>query len=204
MSAHNRWLLRIGVLTDLVEQSRTKLGRTALMKLAYFLQTIKGVPLGYNFRVYTYGPFDEDVLNDIGQAEMMQAITSTMIPFNNASGYGYEFSSGPAANQVGTLVAERIKPYRNEIDWVIEKFGSRIASDLELLSTIVYAARDRLDRTFPISFDELSKQVRDIKPRFSAEFVKESIQLLAEMGLLTSQESHSTKPSNSSSALASQ
>ena len=103
MSAHNRWLLRIGVLTDLVEQSRTKLGRTALMKLAYFLQTIKGVPLGYNFRVYTYGPFDEDVLNDIGQAEMMQAITSTMIPFNNASGYGYEFSSGPAANQVRTF-----------------------------------------------------------------------------------------------------
>jgi uncharacterized protein len=197
MSAHNRWLLRIGVLTDLVERSRTRMGRTALMKLAYFLQTVKGVPLGYNFRVYTYGPFDEDVLNDIGQAESMQAITSTMIPFNNASGYGYEFSPGPAADQVRMLVTERIQPYKDEIDWVIEKFGSRIASELELLSTIVYAARDRLDRTLPISFDELSKQVREIKPRFSPESVNESIQLLADMGLLTSQESHSTTPSNS-------
>ncbi len=187
MSAHNRWLLRIGVLTDLVERSRTRMGRTALMKLAYFLQTVKGVPLGYNFRVYTYGPFDEDVLNDIGQAESMQAITSTMIPFNNASGYGYEFSPGPAADQVRMLVAERIQPYKDEIDWVIEEFGSRIASELELLSTIVYAARDRLDRALPISFDELSKQVREIKPRFSPESVKESIQLLADMGLLTSQ-----------------
>jgi uncharacterized protein len=204
MSAHNRWLLRIGVLTDLVERSRTRLGRTALMKLAYFLQTVKGVPLGYNFRVYTYGPFDEDVLNDIGQAESMQAITSAMIPFNNASGYGYEFSSGPAAVQVRTLVAERINPYKDDIEWVIEKFGSRIASDLELLSTIVYAARDRLDRTVAISFDELAKQVQDIKPRFSIESVRERIQLLADMGLLSSDKGHSTSPSNSSSVLSSQ
>lgn len=201
MSAHYRWLLRIGVLTDLVERSRTRLGRTALMKLAYFLQTVKGVPLGYNFRVYTYGPFDEDVLNDISQAESMQAITSTMIPFINASGYGYEFATGPAADQVRTLVAERTNPYRDDIDWVIEKFGSRIASDLELLSTIVYAARDRLGRTIPVSFDDLARQVQEIKPRFSYESVKERIQLLAEMGLLTPQDGNSTTPSSSSSAL---
>jgi hypothetical protein len=30
------------------------------MKLACFLQTVKEVPLGYNFRLYTYGPYDGD------------------------------------------------------------------------------------------------------------------------------------------------
>jgi hypothetical protein len=88
MSSHDRWRLRIGVLTDLVARSPSRLGRTALMKLAYLLQTVKGAPLGYNFRLYTYGPFDGDVLNDIRQAESMHAIVSTMIPFDGGGGYG--------------------------------------------------------------------------------------------------------------------
>jgi hypothetical protein len=60
--------LRLGVLAALVAQAPGKLGRTALMKMAYFLQTIKGVSLGYDFRMYTYGPFDQDVLDDLSTA----------------------------------------------------------------------------------------------------------------------------------------
>jgi hypothetical protein len=33
--------------TELVTRAPVKLGRTAVMKLAYFLLTAKGVPLGY-------------------------------------------------------------------------------------------------------------------------------------------------------------
>ncbi len=154
------------------------------MKLAYLLQTVQAVPLGYNFRLYSYGPFDADVLNDIKQAESMQAVVSTMISFSGGGGYGYEFASGPAADQVRALVAEKVSRYQDQLAWVIENFGSRNAAELELLSTIVYAAQDCLGRTPPISFDELARHVREIKPRFTSEYVKEKIQLLDEMGLL--------------------
>jgi uncharacterized protein len=194
MSNQDRWRLRIGVLTDLVARSRSKLGRTALMKLAYLLQTVKGVPLGYNFRLYTYGPFDEDVLNDIRQAESMHAISSTLIPFSGGGGYGYEFEAGPSVNQFRELVAERITPYEDQIEWVIDKFGSRIAADLELLSTIVYATRDWRGRTPPVTIDELARQIGEIKPRFSTEAVKENIQLLTEMGLVPVSEGLLTFP----------
>jgi len=40
------------------------IGRTALMKYMYFLQTLRGVQLGYNFSMYSYGPFDADVLSE--------------------------------------------------------------------------------------------------------------------------------------------
>ena len=126
MSTQDRWWFRIGVLTDLVARSRTKLGRTALMKLAFLLQTVEGLPLGYNFRLYTYGPFDEDVLNDLGQAECMQAVVSTMIPFSGGEGYGYEFSPGPSCGQVRILLAEAIKPYEGKLDQMIERFGNRM------------------------------------------------------------------------------
>ena len=44
------------------------LGRTALMKFCYLLQTVRQVPLGYRFTLYSYGPFDSDVLSDLGTA----------------------------------------------------------------------------------------------------------------------------------------
>jgi len=33
------------------------------MKMKYFLQELKEVPLGYDFRLSTYGPFDAEVLS---------------------------------------------------------------------------------------------------------------------------------------------
>jgi hypothetical protein len=35
------------------------------MKCLYFLQTVRRVPLRYHFGLYTYGPFDSDVLIDL-------------------------------------------------------------------------------------------------------------------------------------------
>ena len=192
MTTQDRWRFRIGVLAGLVARSRTKLGRTALMKLAYLLQTVKETPLGYDFRLYTYGPFDEDVLNDIGQAESMQAIVSTMILFQG--GYGYEFSPGPTANQVRGWIDDKSGTFQNQMDWVIDNFGSRNAADLELLSTIVYADRDFLGRTSLVYLDELVRMVREIKPRFSVEYVKENIHLLNRMGLLQAFQGRSALP----------
>jgi len=195
MTTQDRWLFRIGVLAELVARSPTKLGRTALVKLAFLLQTFKGVPLGYNFRLYTYGPFDSDVLSDLSQAEILQAVVSTMIPFSGGGGYGYEFTPGPLGEQVRSLVADKIKPYQDALAWVIEKFGSQCAADLELLSTIVYADRDCQGRTPPFSLDELAQQVREIKPWFSTEYIKQSIDQLHEMGLLQALQGRPTSPS---------
>jgi uncharacterized protein len=182
MSAQDRWLLRIGVLTELVARSPTKLGRTALMKLAFLLQTVKGVPLGYNFRLYTYGPYDADVLNDLGQAETMRAVESIMVAYT--SGYGYEFSEGPESERIRKMAGDELTPLKPLVHWVLDEFGRRTAADLELLSTIVYADRDNLECRKRASLDELCRQVREIKPRFSEEYVKEVISNLGEKDLL--------------------
>ena len=72
------------------------------MKLAYFLQTVKNVPLGYSFRLYTYGPYDSDVLTHLSQAEAMHAVKSKVVP--NPSGYGYEFEPGPKLDELKLLI----------------------------------------------------------------------------------------------------
>ncbi|WP_165232829.1 hypothetical protein [Aquisphaera insulae] len=191
MNPMDRWRFRVGILTELVARSQVKLGRTALMKLAYLLQAIEGVPLGYDFRMYTYGPFDEDLLNDLGQAESLRAVVSSMIPFERGGGYGYEFTRGPDADLVRKPVAGKIARYVKSLSWVLESFGHRSAAELELLSTIVHADRHWLGRGERVFLDDFVKKIKDIKPRFSDDQIKRSIDELQKMKMLKALDSRS-------------
>jgi len=183
MNSRERWWLRLAVLTELVERS-PKPGRTAIMKLAYLLQTVKGVPLDYDFRLYTYGPFESDVLDDLGQAESMRAVESKIVDY--PSGSGYVFGPGPESERVKEMCSSELSKYQDDISWVITEFGSQSTGNLELLSTIVFADREASDRKNHISFEDLCRQVREIKPRFTEEFVREQVASLADKGLLIS------------------
>jgi len=57
------------------------------MKYMYFLQAVRGVPLGYPFSMYSYGPFDSDVLADLSTAEALSSITVTPVSFSGGDGY---------------------------------------------------------------------------------------------------------------------
>ena len=173
----------------MVERAPNKLGRTAIMKLAFLLQTVKSVPLGYDFRLYTYGPFDSDVLNDLGQAEILQAVHSQMVPY--PVGYGYEFSTGPESTSVKARAASELENYEGHINWALDEFAAKSASELELLSTIVYADRDALRRNERLSSRDLCRLVREIKPRFPEAFVLENISFLEGMKILLATDSPS-------------
>jgi hypothetical protein len=59
MSWEQKWWDRIGLIARLVEKAPGQtLGRTAIVKFAFLLQALRKVPLKYDFRLYTYGPFD--------------------------------------------------------------------------------------------------------------------------------------------------
>ena len=183
MNAKKKWLFRLAILSALVKAAPGKLGRTSIMKLAYFLQTLKEVPLGYNFRLYTYGPYDSDVLTHLSQAETMHAVKSRIV--RNPSGYGYEFSPGQEPDAIKHLINESLATYEESIDWVASEFSGMTASDLELLSTVVYADREATRGGQPLSADALCHQVQRIKPRFSAEYIQDKIALLSKRKLLT-------------------
>ena len=80
---------RIAILARMTKQARItmqvpnqRLGRTQVMKLLYFLQELKGIPLGYDFRLFNYGPFDSEVLSDLSLACSSNAIVEETVLFN--------------------------------------------------------------------------------------------------------------------------
>ena len=171
---------RLGVIAYLAKKlGPDALGRTSLMKLLYLAQELKNVPLDYHFTLYSYGPFDSDVLADLGRAESLEAVKSNVEYFSG--GYRYKISPGvQAAELVGD--SEFIQVHQPALDWVIENFGQYSPSDLELLSTIVFADQQGKE---PVSRDDLAQTVNSIKPKFAPAYVRDKVGHLASQGLLT-------------------
>lgn len=174
---------RLAVITTLAE-GRGSFGRTALMKYAYFLQTLRGVPLGYRFSLYSYGPFDSDVLADLDTAESVGGVKSTVMYFTG--GYGYKIEPGERAKKLKELAATFLSRYRGEIEWVQREFGEWSPADLELASTLVYSDREARDNHEDLTLEQLAGRVNVLKPRYPLSRIQEMGSNLSEKGLLSS------------------
>jgi hypothetical protein len=172
---------RLATLVALVER-QPRLGRTAVMKLCYFLQALRNVPLGYRFTLYSYGPFDQSVLSDLSSAEVLGGIESKTVLY--AGGYGYEISPAARRRSVRGLASDFLKRYGPDLDWVVQQFGSFGSADLEILSTIVYVDRESAHAKVRQTPDDLAERVHEVKPHFTKPYVRKKVADLQDMKLL--------------------
>ena len=128
----------VAIMARMVLKSKEQtIGRTQLMKLCYFLQEIEQVPIQYDFRLFNYGPFDSEVLSDLGTACSQNALKEQTVIYNR--GYGYAITPGKSAeNLSGALKPELAK----KVDVVVEAFFGEGAGELELKSTILFVDRE--------------------------------------------------------------
>jgi len=174
---------RLATIVALAEK-KPGLGRTAVMKLCYFLQTLRNVPLGYRFTLYSYGPFDSAVLSDISSAEALGGIESKTVLYSG--GYGYEISPASQSSFVKSPSSEFIKRHASDINGVIAEFGNFGSADLELLSTIVYVDRECAQAKTKQTLDKLAEKVQEIKPHFKKPYVQAKVAHLDQQHLLKS------------------
>ena len=179
---------RLATIVALVEK-QPRLGRTAVMKMCYFLQTLRNVPLGYRFTLYSYGPFDARVLSDISTAEALGGIESRTVLYSG--GYGYEISPSSRSRAVKALAPDFIKRYAPDISWVIEEFRKFGSADLELLSTIIYVDRENARAKTRQATHALADKVQEIKPHFKKPYVQTKVEYLQQQRLLKSLKSTS-------------
>jgi uncharacterized protein YwgA len=149
------------------------------MKLCYFLQSLRGVPLGYSFSLYSYGPFDSEVLSDLQTAEAMNVLTADVQYY--PGGYKYDIRAGEKAEKAKAFAAPFLAKHQKDVDWVAAKFGSWPAADLELVSTIAYVYYEEgiEDR------DELIERVKLVKPHFSHGRIRDQLDWLLDQQLLS-------------------
>ncbi|MBI1903813.1 MAG: hypothetical protein HYS13_22135 [Planctomycetia bacterium] len=183
MSSYRETMLRRpALIAKLVWQSpEQKLGRTALMKLMYILQ-VRGVPLGYWFRLYSYGPFDAEVLNDLDVAKSIRAVTERTVQYPTS--YGFEIEPGAKFDKLEPALFEWLEPHEESITWALANFANRTAAELELLSTIVYVDRER-GSNGRAEIDDLLPLVHGVKPQFNEDRIRQACRELQELRLLS-------------------
>jgi len=153
------------------------------MKCLFFLQTLKGVPLPYNFRLYTYGPFDSQVLEDLQVAQSLRAVRSTLVQF--PGGAGYELQSGQMAEEIKSRALADVEKYGDGIDWVLEKFGDKSAANLEIASTLVFVDRSFTAIGTKVGVSDLTRKVQHVKPHLTFEEIEAEARKLQRNGILT-------------------
>ena len=149
------------------------LGRTQMMKLFYFLQELKGVPLGYDFRLYTYGPYESEVLSDLSSACGRGAVTENAIQYGR--GYGYAITPAQHAEKLSARLASDHPDTARLADEVVRDFGSFSAGELELRSTIFYVDREAIDSASTFLKQDIADRVHQIKPHFTVATILECI-----------------------------
>ena len=176
---------RLALLPVLAEHAPAgHIGRTALMKYMYFLQTVRGVPLGYNFSMYSYGPFDSDVLADLSSGEVLNIVSVTPVEF--AGGYGYRITPGPKADLAKRSASQFLIDHGKDLDWLLSVFGKLNSAELELTSTIVYVDREFAKMKQHASISDVATRVNEVKPRFTREQVRGFVEDLLRQGILMS------------------
>ncbi len=174
---------RLAVITFLAETFEN-LGRTALMKYCYFLQVVRGVPLGYRFSLYSYGPFDSEVLADLDTAESMDGVKSSVVYF--PGGYGYQIRPGARAEKLTKLGEQFLRAHREDLEWLRREFGGSSPADLELASTLIYSDREAEDDEEELTLGQLAKRVNELKPRYTLAKIEDLAKRLHASGFLNS------------------
>jgi hypothetical protein len=174
---------KAGLIAALVSRAPRRPGRTSLMKWLYFLKVLKNVPLPYRFRLYIYGSYASDAIDDLDYAEFLGAVESTLVDY--PGGRGYQYLRGSKAEEMDRQAEKFLARHKDSIEWVLNEFGNRSAGDLEMSSTIVYADRSMVERGMRGTFAELARKVHAIKPHLTLELMEGEARALGKLGLLT-------------------
>ena len=172
---------RLLLMTEIASR-HPDIGKTAMMKITYLLQTLRGVPFGYHFEIYTYGPYCQTVMSDIEYAESIQFIQVNSVDYGNGI-CGYQISATDEG-QCALAADASHYDYTVQLNEILGFFGNMKAKDLELYSTIVFVVSSYKTNNWDASTENICNTVNSIKPHFSMDAIHSAFQTLKDRSFL--------------------
>jgi uncharacterized protein len=154
------------------------------MKLFYFLQDLHGFALGYDYRLFAYGPYDSEVLSDLATATSLNMVCEKTVIYPR--GYGYAITPGSHADQLSRELETNDPDLAAQVDAVVREFAAFGADELELRSTIFFVDRELSQAGSATTAADLTERVRLIKPYFSEAMILSRVEEMERKGWLKS------------------
>ncbi|MBF0560164.1 MAG: restriction endonuclease [Nitrospirae bacterium] len=170
-------------------------GKTALQKLVFLLQEVYKIDCGYDFELYSYGPFDSQLLGDLDLVESWGCVSVESV---NALLGGYRIHPTKKVD----LVREKATGFlddaktKSALDNLVSTYGALKARDLELRATTVYVERNLWAKNESPDKTTVCRFVAQIKPRFTRREIDQVVDELSERGhiRLSAENNMATQP----------
>lgn len=160
-------------------QENPGMGKTAVMKTIFMLQQVKHIDLGCEFSIYTYGPYDADVMEDIDELVSDGLLSSSAYSYKDYIGYTLS-ATDSGAKAVPNLKDEDTVALREILDFV----RGKSAKELELYSTIIYVEDWYLKNERTNDMAAIIKKVHELKPHFTEGVIQKAYTCLSEASFL--------------------
>jgi uncharacterized protein len=148
--------------------SEHPIGKKATQKFLHLIEDAGKVQTGYDFSIYTYGPFSRTLASEIDFLATKKAIDVVFV-----GQFGtYEISPGENANEVIELGNDYIQKNKHKIDHILSKLKGKGASELELYSTLVFLMAHVESLT---SDDKIVEKLLSLKPKYAKSFVEKTL-----------------------------
>ena len=164
--------LRQAIIHDVISRLHD-VRKIQLQKIVYFLQEAEGVPTRYTFRMHHYGPYAEALETDTSRLRFAGYVDVQP----DSQGYGFHITpSDHPEEEWGDLITV----HKESIERVVQTFGHRPLSELELAATIHFVDKLRPGE----STQEVLAKVKALKPKFDAAYISKIHTELQKAGLL--------------------
>lgn len=160
-------------------QENPGMGKTAVMKTIFMLQQVKHIDLGCEFSIYTYGPYNADVMEDIDELVSDGFLSSNVYFYKDYIGYALS-ATASGVEAAPNLTDEDASALKEVLDFV----KTKSAKDLELCSTIIYVEDWYSKNEKANSVDAIIKKVHELKPHFSEQIIRKAHTCLSNKNFL--------------------
>ena len=157
---------------------KENLGKTAVMKMVFILQQVHNVNLGYKFDIYTYGPYAAKVTEDLEALIQRRLVDASIYEYNNSPAYKLAIS-----NEGKNIISPLSEGDEQNILRVLDLFGEKKATDLELDSTIIYIKNRYVKNEWDLAKEDIVNDVHEIKPHFSCDAISSAYDSLERAGI---------------------
>jgi len=169
----SRVSLLLAVLTDKMRAHDSWAGETHLQKAVYFLQTMLGVPTGFKFTLYKYGPFSFDLRDKLTEMRASGQLEMLVQP----APYGPQLDTGPGADQLRNRFPKTLRTYDRQLEYIATRLGGLGVGALERLATALLVTDEAPDATV----EERAEQLNAYKPHVSLDAAGRAVEQVDEM-----------------------
>jgi uncharacterized protein YwgA len=138
-------------------------GETNIQKACFFLQELAGVPLGFDFILYRYGPYSFDLTDEL---TALRADSIFALRIRDPK-YGPCYQPGELSNLVKHQFPNTVKRYQERVQFVASRLGTRKVQELECLATALYVTLPHGELRAQVT--ERASEVAKVKPHISME-----------------------------------